>query len=76
MCVYIERTFSKWGSGLYIDGDWRAVWGDQAEIFRRLSIEVYPGDVGDLIGEIAIWRVSCIHRCRGGENLAMSSFHV
>ncbi|GFY83295.1 P-loop containing nucleoside triphosphate hydrolases superfamily protein [Actinidia rufa] len=49
---------------------------DHAEIFGRLSMEVYPGDVGDLVGEIAIWRVFRNHRCRGGEDLAMGSFHV
>ncbi|GFS44415.1 hypothetical protein Acr_00g0090220 [Actinidia rufa] len=39
-------------------------------------MEVYPGDVGELIGEIAIWRVSRDLRCCGGENIAMCSFHV
>ncbi|GFS30160.1 hypothetical protein Acr_00g0010510 [Actinidia rufa] len=34
------------------------------------------GYVGDIIGEIAIWRVSRNCWCRDGENLAMSSFHV
>ncbi|GFY95864.1 proteasome alpha subunit F1 [Actinidia rufa] len=36
---------------------------------------VYPGDVGELIGEVAIWRVSRDLMCCG-ENLAMGSFHV
>ncbi|GFS31410.1 hypothetical protein Acr_00g0017130 [Actinidia rufa] len=31
----------------------------------------YLGDAGDLIGEIAIWRVPRNCWCRGGENLAM-----
>ncbi|GFS33856.1 hypothetical protein Acr_00g0030890 [Actinidia rufa] len=35
----------------------------------------YPGDVGDLIGEIAIWRVSRNCWCRDGKDLAMDSFH-
>ncbi|GFZ20876.1 hypothetical protein Acr_29g0000380 [Actinidia rufa] len=34
------------------------------------------GDVGDTIGKIAIWRISRNCWGRGGENLAMDSFHV
>ena len=59
-----------------IVGDWRVMRGDHAEIFGWLSMEAYPEDVGDLIGEIVVWRVSHNCRCRGGENLAMGSFHV
>ncbi|GFS33544.1 hypothetical protein Acr_00g0029130 [Actinidia rufa] len=36
-----------------------------------MSVERYLGDVGDIIGKIAIWRVSHNCWCRGGENLAM-----
>ncbi|GFZ19519.1 hypothetical protein Acr_28g0002240 [Actinidia rufa] len=36
-----------------------------------MSMERYLGDVGDIIGKIAIWRVSRNCWCRGGENLAM-----
>ncbi|GFZ18566.1 hypothetical protein Acr_27g0003050 [Actinidia rufa] len=35
-----------------------------------MSMERYLGDVGDIIGKIAIWRVSRNCWCRGGENLA------
>ena len=37
---------------------------------------VYPGDIGELIGEVAIWRVSRDFRCCGGENLVMGSFYI
>ncbi|GFZ21686.1 hypothetical protein Acr_29g0008480 [Actinidia rufa] len=35
-----------------------------------MSMERYLGDIGDIIGKIAIWRVSRNCWCRGGENLA------
>ncbi|GFS41893.1 exocyst subunit exo70 family protein F1 [Actinidia rufa] len=36
-----------------------------------MSMERYLRDVGDIIGKIAIWRVSCNCWCREGENLVM-----
>ncbi|GFY94786.1 hypothetical protein Acr_10g0001710 [Actinidia rufa] len=36
-----------------------------------MSMERYLGDIGDIIGKIAIWRVSRDCWFRGGENLAM-----
>ncbi|GFZ01681.1 hypothetical protein Acr_15g0002900 [Actinidia rufa] len=41
-----------------------------------MNMERYLGDIGDIIGNDAIWRVSRHCRCREGENLVMDSFHV
>ncbi|GFS33615.1 hypothetical protein Acr_00g0029610 [Actinidia rufa] len=49
---------------------------DHGEILGRMSMERYLGDVGDIIGDIVIWRVSGNCWCRDGEDLAMDSFHV
>ncbi|GFY85148.1 hypothetical protein Acr_03g0019220 [Actinidia rufa] len=43
---------------------------DHGEILGRIGMERYLGDVGDIIGKIAIWRVSRNCWCRDGENLA------
>ncbi|GFZ21689.1 hypothetical protein Acr_29g0008510 [Actinidia rufa] len=43
---------------------------DHGEILGRISMERYLGDVGDIIGKIAIWRVSRNCWCCDGENLA------
>ncbi|GFZ05831.1 hypothetical protein Acr_18g0000010, partial [Actinidia rufa] len=63
---YVERTFERWGSGLFIDGE-MAVSMDHGEILGRMSMERYLGDVGHNWEDCHLESIPN-YWCRGGEN--------